>query len=112
VFYHIEFPTKEQLKAIIQKRFSNDQGFAPEFAPEFIDAALEHFNKIRTLDLKKKPANAELLAWISVIKSMGVELRTLSPESAEKLQMSYSILAKNREDLNTMKKFLSQRLQA
>ncbi len=112
VFYHIEFPTKEQLKAIIKKRFSNDQGFAPDFTQEFINAAVDHFEKIRTLDLKKKPASAELLAWISVIKSLGVDISAPSPESAEKLQMSYSILAKNREDLNTMKRFLSQGLQA
>ena len=44
--------------------------------------------------------------------ALGVEIQALSPESAEKLHMSYSLLAKNREDLKTMKKFLSHRLKA
>lgn len=106
VFYHIPFPEKKQLAEILCKRFSRT-----EFRPEFTDALVEHFDEIRKLDLKKKPATAEFLAWVSVLESLGVDnLRNLSQEKAEMLALSYSVLAKTHEDLARVKKELEKKI--
>src|SRR2546421_1557709 len=59
VFYHISFPARERLKEIVQRRLRLDSNFTPQM----LDHALQHFEKIRDLTLKKRPATAELLAW-------------------------------------------------
>lgn len=107
VFFHIEFPGKEMLRKIIQKRFSSDPRYTPGFSIEFVEAAINHFHGIRGLSLKKKPATAEFLAWISILKSMGADL--VHPHgSLEAIELSYSILAKNRDDLKVMRNYLAK----
>ncbi len=100
IFYHIPFPSKEQLKNIVQKRFSE----YPEFTPEFISRIIEHFEEIRNLTLKKKPATAEFLAWIQVLRSLDLDPQKPQSGQVEALALSYSILAKTQEDLAMLKK--------
>lgn len=105
VFYHIPFPTREQLMGIVQKRFSA----YPDFTPAFIEAVIEHFLEIRELALKKKPATAEFLGWIQVLRSLNLEEKDLKEGQAEAIALSFSILAKTREDLALLrKKYLGQ----
>ncbi|MCP4106586.1 MAG: MoxR family ATPase [Desulfobacteraceae bacterium] len=103
VFYHIVFPSGDQLKQIVRKRFSCRPGITPEFTPDFIDAAVGHFEGIRKMDLKKRPATAEFLAWISILKSLGADKGSLK-DHEKALGLSYSVLAKNREDLELLEK--------
>ncbi len=101
VFHHIEFPSKTQLRQIVEKRMPG--------AMARVDAAIKHLVAIRdTLDLKKKPATAEFLAWLSAIDAMGVDLDNLSSEDFEDVVVSYSILAKNRDDAETMAQYLRE----
>ncbi len=53
VFYHIPFPDKTALKNIIVRRFSDVPEFDPVMSDGFIDSALDHFDQIRSLNLKK-----------------------------------------------------------
>lgn len=100
VFYHISFPSAKQLKIIIKKRFSDHPGFSDKF----IEGAIDHFIEIRNLVKKKKPATAELLAWIRILKSLDLDINNLQSGQVEALALSYSILAKTREDLALLKK--------
>jgi len=100
VFYHIPFPSAEQLAAIIRKRF----GDASDFTPEFITHAVTHFEEIRKLTLNKKPATAELLAWIPVLWALGLDPQYPKPEQADTLAVTYSILAKTEHDLALLRR--------
>ena len=71
-----------------------------------LDAAVAHFNKVRQLNLKKKPATAEFLAWLTIVKTLGIDLRGDMTAQRERLEMSYPVLAKNKEDLAEMKRQL------
>jgi MoxR-like ATPase len=100
IFYHIPFPSQEELKAIVQKRFSH----YPDFTPEFIDAAIERFLDIRELALKKKPATAELLDWVQVLRSLDMDANGIKSGHAEAFALSFSILAKTQEDYALLRK--------
>jgi MoxR-like ATPase len=65
--------------------------------------AVDHFVRLREIGLKKKPATAELIAWVRMLIEKEVDLgQALTPEKKKVLGVSYSILAKTREDLDTM----------
>lgn len=100
VFYHIPFPSAEQLAEIIRRRF----GAASDFTPEFISHVIAHFEEIRKLTLKKKPATAELLAWIEVLRALTLDPQNLKSGQAETLAVTYSILAKTEHDLALLRK--------
>lgn len=101
VFFHISFPSADQLKEIVKRRFKDH----PEFTATFIDRAADHFFDIRKLALKKKPETAEFLAWISLLKSLNPDMEDLrAPGQAELLALSYSVLAKTDDDLALLKK--------
>lgn len=94
VFHHIDFPDKETLKEIVQRRLKLSEGFTPQM----LEHAIQHFEQIRDLALKKKPATAELLSWIKVLEKMQIDVNNLKPGEAEALGFTYSILAKSKED--------------
>jgi MoxR-like ATPase len=94
VFYHIPFPTPERLRFIVNRRL------APTltFTPGMLENAIRHFEKIRALPMKKKPATAECLAWLQIVQKMSIDVENLRPGQAEILVLSYAVLAKTRED--------------
>lgn len=97
VFYHIPFPSPVRLMEIVKSQLGPETPYANE-------QLLAHFNKIRKLVRKKKPATAELLAWLRVLEledflTTEIDLKQLSFDQKQILRMSYSVLAKTREDL-------------
>jgi len=102
VFYHIPFPSDTQLEAILQKRFRD----VPQFTPDFIRSLIQHFAEIRALALKKPPATGELIPWADVIAALEIDPTHPTPEQRDALALSYSILAKNDEDLARLQKKL------
>src|SRR5438270_6699363 len=94
VFYHISFPGRERLKEIVQRRLRFDSNFTPQM----LDHALQHFEKIRDLTLKKRPATAELLAWLRILDKRKIDVSNLQRGEAEALAFTYSILSKSKED--------------
>ena len=94
VFYHISFPARERLKEIVQRRLRLDSNFTPQM----LDHALQHFEKIRDLTLKKRPATAELLAWLRILDKRNIDVGNLQRGEAEALAFTYSILSKSKED--------------
>lgn len=94
VFYHIDFPNSTRLKEIVLRRLS----LSEDYRDRKLDKAIEHFERIRDLALKKKPATAELLAWIQVLDKLKLDITNLSPSKLETLAVTYSILVKNKDD--------------
>jgi len=120
VYYHIPFPTSDELKTIIQRRFQDDPVIARHLKPEFIDIVNNHFSDIQKLDLKKEPATAELLAWFSVIHCVDLNidpvLKALSQPDPdithviEQFKATYAVLVKTERDLHTIHNFVEQDL--
>lgn len=94
VFYHIPFPDRERLRLIVRRRLAPTLSFTSGM----LENAIRHFEKIRTLPMKKKPATAECLAWLQIIQKMSIDVENLEPGQAEALVFSYAVLAKTRED--------------
>lgn len=104
VFYHIDFPDTKRLKEIVIGRLS----LSEDYKREKLDEAIERFQRIRELVLRKKPATAELLAWIQILDKLGLSITKLNPKEAETLAVTYSILIKNKEDRELVKTLTSQ----
>ncbi|HEY6247325.1 MAG TPA: MoxR family ATPase [Pyrinomonadaceae bacterium] len=96
VFYNIPAPGHQQLVEIVKNRLDVSAGFAP-----LVEPLIKHFEEIRELALKKKPATAELLAWLAVLNRLHTN-GELPRGTGEALAFTYSILAKNKEDSQQM----------
>ena len=108
VYYHISFPDSAALAEIVGSKIT-------AYSPKEIAALIEHFEEIRsgkTVKMRKNPATAELLNWITLLHKAGFpalkieDTATLTAEEKEILTLSYSVLAKNRDDLNNIRKML------
>jgi len=104
VFYHIPFPDEQQLRRIIERRLPPTS----LFTPLMIENAIKEFLRIRrTFDLKKLPATAELLGWVRILADLQIDLENPKPGQIESVIMSYSVLAKTKEDLELMRRQVS-----
>jgi MoxR-like ATPase len=105
VFYHIEFDDLD-LKEIIRRRLPR----LPEFTELMLDDALGHFHHLRQeRNLDKKPATAELLAWIDLLQRLKLDVKDgsgLDEEDRLALAASYAILAKSDDDLKKLRQNL------
>ncbi len=104
VFYHIDFPSRDELSAIVDKRFNGRS----DFAPGFVEKAIQKFMEIRSLPLKKKPATAEFLNWITILQAKKIDFNNPKDGQAEAWMLSFSILAKNSDDLKRIKKDIKE----
>ena len=102
IFYHIAFPSRERLRNIVEQRIDANA----DFSPRMLEAAIAHFEQLRALALRKKPATAELLAWLRVLGRLHLDVENLRPGDVETLGFTYSILAKNKEDLAVLQERL------
>ena len=99
VYYHIPFPDRETLKKIVRTRLP----LSESFTENMLSAAIEHFADIReNRGLRKRPATAELLAWIHILDQQNIDLSGNVTDQLKKLAMSYAILAKNKDDLERL----------
>jgi len=97
VFYHIDFPKTERLREIVTRRVALSSGFTPAM----LDAAIARFEEVRQMRLKKKPATAELIAWIRVLDRLKLDVS--DPGKAEAIAFTYAALVKNGEDLDAVR---------
>ena len=69
IFHYIEFPTPELMKDIVKVHF-------PDIEKKLLNQALEVFYKLREIDeLRKKPSTSELIDWIKVLKTTGIQIK-------------------------------------
>ena len=107
VYYHLPRLDRKALLDIVQRRLRT-KPLSPA-DEQIVEAAVDEFLQIRDeLPLTKPPATAELLAWITVLRRIGLNPAQLSksPEPVEAkrdmLAFTYSVLAKTPEDLTRL----------
>ncbi len=105
-YYHIS-ADEIDLLGILQRKVDG-------LAKTDCDAVIAHYKRIREgrkTKLQKKPATAELIHWAGLLQKMGFPTaklnhpNDLAPHEKEQLAISYSVLAKTREDLAALKGF-------
>lgn len=108
IYYHIPFPDRDRLAEIIRKR-------VPAYRDRtvrnvLLDSALEFFLRIRALELRKPPSTAELLNWLQSLDQWGASPGQKLEECEGPLKKSLSTLAKTREDLEELTRFVTDYL--
>ena len=108
LYHHIEFPDEDLLREIVQANTTIADGLEPKM----VQAAIDHFTDIREKKrLRKRPATAELLAWIDVLHEQGIDLsKGLEADADRHLRTqifhTYSLIAKNKDDMERLKRDL------
>ena len=103
VYYHIPFPDAATLLRILHSKVGG-------YVDSDLKLLIQHFEAIRKLKLRKSPATAELINWVALLHKIGFDAKKLNdPDSITKkdkelLELSYTVLAKNRDDLREMMK--------
>jgi MoxR-like ATPase len=109
VYYNIPFPDKTTLLRIVSSKVGG-------YTEGGLRALIAHFQEIRdgkTVRLRKNPATAELINWVALLHKTGFEATKIeTPENLSKTErdlvlMSYSVLAKNKDDLSAIAKMLN-----
>ncbi|MDX1665879.1 MAG: MoxR family ATPase [Saprospiraceae bacterium] len=104
VYYHIPFPDKEALLKILQLKVT-------EMSDEAFRDIIAHFEMLRSgrrAKLKKNPATAELIQWALLLQKIDFptgklnEPEKLTEEERQHMRLSYSVLAKNKDDLHML----------
>lgn len=117
VYYHIPFPEPDDLMEILKLKTQQFKGLE-------LEPIVNHFMKIRKEQLKTKkgraiklkspPATSALIYWTLLLHKMEFDTRLLDrigqddfPERQKtKLRQSYSVLAKNKDDLQTLQQMI------
>ncbi|MCB0582887.1 MAG: MoxR family ATPase [Phaeodactylibacter sp.] len=99
VYHHIAFPTADELLLILSRKAEN-------VLIADLERLISHFHEIRNLRLRKPPSTAELIYWVFLLQKIRFPLqkvgRPLSFRERGMLLSSYSVLAKNKEDLELL----------
>ncbi|MFK7947183.1 MAG: AAA family ATPase [Saprospiraceae bacterium] len=120
IYFHIDFPGTETLLSILALKSLNATIFNEKSAAEIeklkaveqqkLEPLVAHFESIRNgLKLKKQPATAELIFWMQFLKKSNfdvsklADVKGLSDKEKAILLTSYSVLAKNKDDLELLK---------
>lgn len=93
IFHHIEL-TDDLVRRAVRARGS-DFPYLPE---DIQEVAVERFLELRGRDLRKKPATAELLAWLTVLSARGGVTADALRKPVLELP-ALSALVKDRDDL-------------
>jgi MoxR-like ATPase len=93
IFHHIEF-TPDLLRRAVEARV----GDFPNLGPDIREAALQRFLELRGRDLRKKPATAELLIWLTILSARG-NVTAEDLRAPFKSLPALSALVKDRDDL-------------
>lgn len=93
IFHHIEF-TEALLRRVVAARLDD----FPDLPPEIREAAIQRFLELRGREIRKPPATAELLIWLTVLSAQ----KHTSLESLQNCRLTelpaLSSLIKNRDD--------------
>lgn len=104
VFYHIDFPSPEKLQKILKAQLN-----AAETATVTanLKTITELFHDIRKAAIRKKPATAELVAFTKLLEMDG-HLTEENPNIHQWFIDNLSLLAKSKEDIDAIQRFLKK----
>ncbi|MDX2031336.1 MAG: MoxR family ATPase [Blastocatellia bacterium] len=105
-YYNIPFPPRERLIEIVQSRVA---GLENSESPLLRDA-LDLFFRLRApaAGLRKLPATAELIGWLTSLREMGAA--SDAPLAADLARKSLSALVKSADDQNAAAQVLDRRM--
>lgn len=100
-FHYIQFPSSEQMQAIVDVHF-------PDLKKQLLDAALKRFFELRDVPgLKKKPSTSELIDWLKLLMAEDIDPATLySDDHKNDLPPLYGALVKNEQDIHLFEKLM------
>ncbi|MBQ4876944.1 MoxR family ATPase [Pseudoalteromonas luteoviolacea] len=105
-FHYIDFPSIEEMKAIVDVHF-------PDIKATLLNQALEVFFNLREIrGLKKKPSTSELLDWLKLLLAEDIDSTTLHDKTHQGgLMPLFGALLKNEQDVTLIEKlaFMSKR---
>jgi MoxR-like ATPase len=105
-FHYIQFPTAQEMQAIIDVHF-------PEIKPQLVKQALEVFFQTREVNgLKKKPSTSELLDWLKLLMAEDISPEYLADKQSKGgLMPMFGALLKNEQDVSLLEKlaFMTRR---
>ncbi|BBM86251.1 AAA family ATPase [Candidatus Uabimicrobium amorphum] len=93
VYYDVPFPSREKLQEIVQKRI-------PEFSERetSVAQAIDFFSRLRESGLNKKPATAELLGWLTMLRGYKLHEEKDLKQCVDKMAKTLNVLTKTQED--------------
>ena len=94
IYYNIPFPGKDRLREIVLTRIGSFDG------ETLLSDSLDFFARLREPNsgLRKKPATAELIAWLIALREHGMELSKPLKSDPEIAASTLSTLVKSVED--------------
>jgi MoxR-like ATPase len=100
-FHYIQFPTREEMQAIIDVHY-------PNIKQRLVDEALKAFFDLRDIPgLKKKPSTSELLDWLKLLVAEDIPPEALqSKEGKTSIPPLYGALLKNEQDIHLFEKLV------
>jgi MoxR-like ATPase len=93
IFHHIEF-TEDLLRRAVEAR----AGDFPNLTGDVREEAIQRFLDLRGRELRKKPATAELLVWLTILSACG-DVTVNALRAPFKELPALSALVKDRDDL-------------
>ena len=105
-FHYIQFPTPDEMRAIIDVHY-------PNIKHELVKQALEIFFNTREINgIKKKPSTSELLDWLKLLMVEDISPEYLADKSSKGgIMPMFGALLKNEQDVSLLEKlaFMSRR---
>lgn len=98
IFHYIKF-SPELVRRAVDARF----GDFPNLPAAVRDAAIERFFELRGRDIRKPPATAELLVWLTVLSARGVVSESELSDCRLADLPALSALIKDRDDLQVLR---------
>jgi MoxR-like ATPase len=110
-FFHIEDPTKDELRTIVARRFFAEPGNAASELelPPFYQQLLETFWSFREQhknDLQYLPGTSELIDWTQALQSRQVEPSASFQQRMDLVRSTGTTVSKHKEDQEALKTFL------
>ncbi len=106
VYFNIPFPNTKRLSAIVRSRL----GVFSDNGEVLLESALEFFDALRSRNLRKPPATAELINWLQILVQENARLDSPLRDAPRALQRSMSALAKSRDDAEILSELVSEYL--
>jgi MoxR-like ATPase len=100
-FFHIEFPKGNDLRRIVTNQLGQE---TPE-TKAALDVLLPFFESAREKAVRKKPATAELIAWLRLL-GLNDYAGLSRSEQQKRLLNNLAFLVKTQEDLEAVKKLI------
>jgi len=101
IFHHIEFDT-----GVLRNAMEAHVGAFPSLADGLREVALERFLELRRLPLRKKPATAEFLVWLSVLSALSNQGDQITATDLRRRPLrdlpALATLVKDRQDMDRL----------